>query len=350
VWADRYDRKFLIVAADALTALSTLVLAVFFLTGFRELWLIFVVSGIRSIGGGIQGPAVGALLPQIVPTEKLMRVNSINGTIQPIILIAAPVAAGAMLASSPLEAIFMIDVVTALIAIGLLLALKVPPHARAAEAPTTGYLDDLREGVRYIHNSYTLRKLFAYFAFVFFLITPVVFLSPLLVTRSYGPEVWRLTLNEITFFVGSIIGGVIMTAWGGFENRFKTIGLGSILWAALFVGLGLSRDFTLYLVLMFLSGVPMPFFNASTTTLLQEMVDSGMQGRVFSVMMLITNIVMPLGMVLFGPIADRISIETLMVIASALMFIPSVWIFLSRPPVMPAPLRNEPDPALQPGD
>ncbi|HEY4692072.1 MAG TPA: MFS transporter, partial [Bellilinea sp.] len=55
VWADRHNRKFLIIAADALTAVSTLVLAFFFLFGYQEIWLIFVVSGIRSIGAGIQG-------------------------------------------------------------------------------------------------------------------------------------------------------------------------------------------------------------------------------------------------------------------------------------------------------
>ena len=118
VWADRYPRKFLIIASDLLTAASTLVLAGFFLMGYRELWLIILVSAIRSIGAGIQGPAVNALLPQIVPTERLIKVNSINGTLQPFIMIVTPVLSGALLSISRLEAIFFIDVVTALLAVG----------------------------------------------------------------------------------------------------------------------------------------------------------------------------------------------------------------------------------------
>ena len=62
VWADRYPRKFLIIAADSLTAISTLILGMFFLLGYREIWLIFLVAGIRSVGAGIQSPAVNALV------------------------------------------------------------------------------------------------------------------------------------------------------------------------------------------------------------------------------------------------------------------------------------------------
>lgn len=332
VWADRYNRKFLIIAADLLTAGSTLILALLFLLGYRELWLLFLVSGIRSIGAGIQMPAVGALLPQIVPGERLMKVNSLNGTIQPFIMIAAPVISGSLLSFSRLEAIFFIDVVTALLAVGLLLALKVPVHQKAAAAQTTGYLDDLKAGLIYLNQNRAIKTLFIFFAFVFFLIAPVAFLSPLLVARSYGEEVWRLTANEVTFFAGSIVGGFIMTAWGGFQNRFRTIGMSCILWAGLFIGLGLSQNFILYLVIMFLSGIPMPFMGASTTTLLQELVEPDMQGRVFGVHMLISNTVMPVGMLVFGPLADFVSIELLLILSAAPMAIPGIWLFRTKQP------------------
>lgn len=336
VWADRYPRKLLIIGADALTAISTLVLAVFFLFGYQELWLIFVVAGIRSVGAGIQSPAVNALLPQIVPQERLLKVNSINGTIQPFIMLVAPVVSGALLSLSRLEAIFFIDVVTALLAISLLLALKVPPHHKAAVEQATGYLDDLRQGLSYIQQSRPIKTLFIFFAFIFFLIAPVAFLTPLLVARSFGEEVWRLTANEVVFFVGSILGGIAMTVWGGFKNHFRTLGLTCIVWAVLFTGLGLSRDFYVYLFFMFLSGIPMPFMNAATVTLLQEIVEPDVQGRVFGVHQMIASAIMPVGMLVFGPISDLVSIETLLVLSSALMAIPGLWVFFSRQPLKAA--------------
>ncbi len=350
VWADRYPRKFLIIGADSLTALSTLGLAVSFALGYRELWLIFLVSAIRSVGAGIQSPAVNAMLPQIVPGERLMKVNSLNGTIQPFIMIMAPILSGALLSYSRLEAIFFIDVVTALLAVGLLLLLRVPAHQKATLEPTTGYLDDLRAGLAYIRHNPVVLKLFIFFAFAFFLVVPAAFLSPLLVARSFGEEVWRLTYNEITFFGGSILGGFIMTAWGGFKNRFRTMGLSCLLWAVFFTGLGLTRDFTVYLVLMFLAGIPMPFWGASATTLLQEIVEPDVQGRVFGVQQLIMSTVMPLGMLVFGPLADLLSIETLLVVSSILMAVPGLWIFFNRQPIpfQPTPVAAERE--MQPGD
>ncbi len=350
VWADRYPRKLLIISADLLTAVSTLVLAIFFLMGYRELWLIYLLSAVRSVGGGIQAPAVGALLPQIVPMDRLMKVNSINGTLQPFIMIIAPVVAGAMLSVSTLESIFFVDVVTAAIAVGLLLMLRVPPHQKAAEAQQTGYLDDLKEGLRYIGQHALIKRLFFFFAISFFLIAPVAFLSPLLVARSFGEEVWRLTANEITFFGGSILGGVIMTAWGGFKNRVRTIGFAFILWGVLFAGLGIARDFIFYLVLMTLSGLPMPFMNASIVTLLQETVDPNVQGRVFSVQGLIMSTVMPLGMLFFGPLADVVSIELLLVVSGVPMALAGLWLFMKGLPITPLPEAAQPEFEMQPGD
>ena len=354
VWADRYPRKPLIIGADLLTASATLVLAVFFLLGYQELWLIFLVSGIRSIGAGIQTPAVSALLPQIVPTERLVKVNSIFGTIHPFIMVVTPVLAGTLMSFSRLEAIFFIDVVTAILAVSLLVVLKVSVHQKAAQAQQTGYFDDLKAGLTYIAGNRTIRTLFIFFAMMFFLITPIAFLSPLLVTRTFGDEVWKLTANEVTFFLGSILGGFIMMAWGGLKSHFRTIGFASLLWAALILAIGLTQNLYIYLIIMFLAGIPMPIFNVPTMSLLQEMVDPDMQGRVFGVQQMIVSSVMPLGMVIFGPLADVVSIQLLMIITGAAIAIPGLWIFFKRLPVLlpsSAPIGAHPvDYDPQPGD
>jgi DHA3 family macrolide efflux protein-like MFS transporter len=329
VWADRYPRKRLIIFSDALTATSTLALAIIFLLGYREIWLLILVSAIRAIGAGIQAPAVGAFLPQIVPQGRLLKVNSINGTLQPFISIAAPLVAGTLLSVASLESIFFIDVVTAALAITLLALLRVPPHVKATDRQTTGYFDDLREGLRYVGGHASIKRLFVFFGFAFFLLTPVIFLTPLLIARSFGEEVWRLTANEITFFAGSIIGGVVMTAWGGFKSHFKTIGFACVMWGILFGALGLTGNFWVYLGIMTLSGIPMPIFNVPVTTMLQERVDPNMQGRVFGLMQIITSAVMPIGMVVFGPLSDVVSIELLLVITGALLVIPGLAIYLS---------------------
>jgi DHA3 family macrolide efflux protein-like MFS transporter len=114
--------------------------------------------------------------------------------------------------------------------------------------------------------------------------------------------------------------------------------------------LGLSRDFVPYLIFMFLAGVPMPFMNASTTTLLQEAVEPQMHGRIFGVHQLIISTVMPLGMLFFGPIADVVSIELLLVLTSIPMAIPAVWLLLKRQPVKIQPQGHADEYEMQPGD
>ena len=91
--------------------------------------------------------------------------------------------------------------------------------------------------------------------------------------------------------------------------------------------------------------MPMPFFNASAVTLLQELAAPEMHGRVFGVQGLIINSVMPLGMLVFGPIADVVRIETLLVISGALMALPGLWLFFNRHAVPAAPEYE-----MQPGD
>lgn len=113
IWADRYDRKKLIVVSDTFIALGTLVIALLYLSGHESLWLLFLAMSIRSFGTGVQTPAVNAFLPQIVPTDQLLRVNGINGSIQSVIALASPVASGALMSLVTLDKIFLIDVETA---------------------------------------------------------------------------------------------------------------------------------------------------------------------------------------------------------------------------------------------
>lgn len=93
VWADRYNKKYIIIIADICIAISTLVVAVFFIAGIESIWVLFIVLAIRSFGAGVQTPTVNAIIPNIAPQERLMRVNGINTTIQSIMLILSPAAA-----------------------------------------------------------------------------------------------------------------------------------------------------------------------------------------------------------------------------------------------------------------
>jgi len=314
VWADRYDRKALIVLADALIAVATLALAWLFWLGFEDVWLLFLLLAVRAIGTGIHTPAVGAALPQLVPEEALARVNGINGTVQSLVNLIAPMASGALLATVSLETIFLVDVATAAAAIGLLtLFVDLPKHARAAQANSTSYVKDLLEGFAYVRRHAFVRGVLLFLAVTSFLAAPIAFLTPLQVTRSFGAEVWRLTAIEIAFSAGMIAGGAAMAAWGGFRNRAHTFVSACAALGACAIALGIVPAFWTYLAMMALAGVALPLFNTPIIVLLQEKVESDYMGRVFGVVGMITTSMMPLGMLAFGPLSDRVDIEWLLV-------------------------------------
>lgn len=331
VWADRYNRKILIMLSDSFIALTTLVMAILFFAGYGSIPLLFVMSSLRAVGSGIQTPAVGAFIPQLVPEEQLTRVNGINGSIQSMIMLVSPMLSGALLTMATIEAIFFIDVVTAALAVAVLLFfLRVPVHAKAQSAQGASYFKDLHEGVLYIKAHSYVRKFFIFCAFFFFLVAPVAFLTPLQVTRSFGSDVWRLTAIEITFSLGMMLGGLIIASWGGLRNRIHTMTLASLVMSVCTFALGFVPVFWMYLLIMVICGIFMPFFNTPSTVLLQEKVEPDFLGRVFGVLGMISSSMMPLGMLVFGPVADMVPIEWLLIGTGALMFIQSFFLIGSK--------------------
>jgi DHA3 family macrolide efflux protein-like MFS transporter len=317
VWADRVNRKFMIIVSDSTIALATLGLALLMLSGVDDLWLIYLVMAVRSVGAGVQGPAISALLPQIVPTEKLMRVNGINGGVQSSLTLLAPAVAAAVYANMSLVGILFIDVSTAIVGISLLATIAVPTLARVASADKPSYFADLKEGINYTFTHSLVRWVMVIFAIVFFLIVAPSNLSPLMLVRNFGTEVWMLTVLELSFGVGLVIGGALMATLGSKLDRLDTIVATSIAFGVLTLVLGFATNLILFYSLFFLLGLIVPAFSNSAMTLLQETVEPERQGRVFGFVGIVMALAMPLGMAILGPLADVVSVEILLIIAGA---------------------------------
>ncbi|OJV63117.1 MAG: MFS transporter [Clostridiales bacterium 38-18] len=343
VWADRFDRKKLIIYADGGIALATAVMVVFFLMGYESVWLMFVISAIRAFGSSVQQPAVNAFIPQFTPEDQLMRVNGINGSIQSFMMLISPMVSGVLMTLAPIETIFMIDVVTAIFAILIIAPLKVEQAQKQIQqqGEKIDYFADLKQGIDYIRNHAYLKRFYVFIGVFHFLITPVAMLSPLQVTRNYGGVIWRLTAIEIAFSSGMLIGGLLISAWGGFKNRIHTMTLSTMTTGLLILVLGTQINFYVYLFIMFSAGITIPLFSTPSTVLLQENVDNVYLGRVFSVMSMIYSVTMPIGMLLFGPLADAIAIEWLLLVTGALVFIQGFFLIGSKVLVTAGEKRKE---------
>jgi len=319
VWADRYDRKRLIILADGLIAITTLILALFFLAGYKDLWLFFVIPLFRALGQAVQTPAANAFLPQIVPEDRLMKTNGLFTSLNSAVLFISPMVSGALLSFTSLELILMVDVVTAIAAILVLLILNVPAHVRSETNITQKYWQDMAAGVRYIRKHAYIGRFFLYITILFFMITPVSTLAPLQVTRRFGDDIWRLTAIEVVFSIGMLAGGLLIASWRGFRNRIKTIALATLIIGAMTILLGVVPNFCFYLGIIAIAGLALPIHSTPATVLLQEKVEPDYHGRVFGVMSMIASGVMPTAMFIFGPLADRIRIEWLFIGSGVLL-------------------------------
>jgi DHA3 family macrolide efflux protein-like MFS transporter len=280
--------------------------------------LIFATLAIRSTGAGIQSPAVSALIPQITPTEHLMRVNGVLGSVQSAMALLAPAVAGILYANFSIVSIFFVDVVTAVVGVSLLATIAVPTIVRTEK---TGYFEDLVEGVRYIAHHAFVRWLLVLFGVVFLLVVAPSYLTPLMVARTFGDEVWKLTVLELAFSVGMVLGGVIIAVWGGTKNRVIMIVASSALFGVLAIAMGLSTNLYVFFGFMAILGLAVPFFSTPSMTLLQETVEPERQGRVFGFVGIVMAVAMPLGMVVFGPLADAISVELILIGTGVIMFV-----------------------------
>ncbi len=331
VLADRYNKKLLINLSDGGIGLVSLLFAVFLFSGHRNMALLLVAAGFRALGQGGQQPTVGSLIPLIVPEDKLMRVNGINSSIQPMIYIISPIVAASLMAAVPLWVLFLVDVATALGAICILqFFVKVPstPGAKT-NGERASYFKDLVEGVRYIRSQRYLVLLIAMSICFTVAISPAACLTPLQVTRNWGEELWRLTAIEIVWAGGMVIGGLLVS-WWSLRNRIHSIGVSSLITGVGLALLGVWTQFGLYLACMGVCGVVQIYSQAPSMTMLQERVAPEFLGRVMSVFTMIGSLAMPVGMMVFGPLADVVSIDSIMIFTGSAIVVLGAWVLTNR--------------------
>ena len=318
-WADRFHRKLLIMGADGMIALATFIMVLVIphiSAGPVLLGGLLIMSAVRSLGAGIQTPAVNAVIPQLVPREKLMRYNGINAAMQSVVNFAAPAAAGAVFAVSNLRIMLMIDIGTALLGNGLLAWVSLPGADREEERnPVKGrasLFEEMRVGIRYAFSHPIVGRLLMVYGFVTFFCVPAGYLAGLFVRRMYGDTYWHLAAAELAGFLGMLGGGLLMSGWGSRWPREKTLEAGLFAFGFFGAAMSFAGSFLLYLFMMVLYGIALTVTQTSITVMLQEEADLQVQGRVFGLLGTMYAGFLPAGMAVFGPLADMVPLQWIM--------------------------------------
>ncbi|HPE36584.1 MAG TPA: MFS transporter, partial [Spirochaetales bacterium] len=224
---DRLDRKRIMIVADSGIALATAGLMLLFWFDAVQLWHVYALIGLRSLGGAFHHPAMASSTSLLVPEEHLTRVGGLNQTLQGVMAIVAPPLGALLVMVVPTQGILAIDVVTAALAVLPLFFVHIPMPARSGTEARDGkagssYVQDLKHGLQYIVRWPGLFGLIAVAMLVNFLLVPSSSLMPLLVTKSFGRSALELAWTETAMGVGIIAGGLALSAWGGFKRRIVT--------------------------------------------------------------------------------------------------------------------------------
>lgn len=331
VWADRLNKKKVMITADLTIAIFTLLIAVLFLFNIRHLWIIFVISIIRTLGQAVHQPAVSSVYPVIVEKDYLLKVQGINQGIQSASMIVIPLLAGLLLSIAPIEYLFFIDVVTAVIAVWMLVKLiKIPKKDNFEEDTKIAYFKEIKQGIQYAYKKPLIYNIILFGLIFMMLVAAPSFLSYLQVARVFGDEPWRLSVLEVFFGGGMLLGSFVISIWKGFKNRLVTYFVSYIMIGVGTIGLGIPINYWLYIGFWFVVGFFIALSSPLLATIIQEKVEEEYLGRVFSVFGLIHMIAMPIGMLVFGPLSDTVDASLLILISGIGMVAISMLVFLKR--------------------
>ena len=321
---DRWNRRLVMMLADSLSAVAVVVLAVLFALDAVQLWHVYVVMFVRAACGAFHWPAMQASTTLMVPEQHLARVAGLNQALQGLGSIVAPPLGALLLQVLPMQGVLAVDVVTALLAISPLFFVHIPQPERteaAAQASRPSVVGDLREALHFLSAWPGILMIIAIAVLVNALVFPALSLQPLLVTEHFGGDVLQLAWLQSAFGVGIVAGGVTLGVWGGFKRRLLTgllaLALNGVGLAV--IGLAPADGFPVAVGAMFFAWFMNPIANGALMAVLQVIVPPDMQGRVFTLLQSAAGAMIPLGLVIAGPLAEVLGVQIWFLVAGVAM-------------------------------
>lgn len=316
-FVDRFNKKLLLIVPDIVAAIVAIILStVGTLQATFPIWLIFISLLIRSIAQTFQMPTIQSIIPTMVPTEELTKINGQLGMVQSANMIIAPALGAFLFAIVPLNFLILLDVLGAIIGISLLLLIQIPENP-VIDAPLH-VLSDAKFGLTKLRHTRGLWAITMTGAIFTLLFMPAASLYPLMTMGYFHGSVGQAGLIEAVYSVGMLVGGTIIGIFGNWKDRMRPI-----LWAMLAMGItfgasgflpGNQRGFIWFVGLNALAGIATPFYSTLLMAMIQQSFPPTQLGRILGVLNSIMSITGPVGLIFAGPLADSIGVEKLFTI------------------------------------
>lgn len=316
VFVDRWSRKWTMILADSFVALCSAAIALLFYLDVIEIWQIYLLLMLRSIGSAFHAPAMKSSIPLLAPEKELTRIASINQTIQALCNICGPVLGAALIVSTNMSVVMLLDVVGAAIACTSLLFVFIPNPEKTETETTNNVLRDMKDGFIAIRSNRGLKWVMVTEILITFFIMPVVALIPLMTLKNFSGTAYQVSLIELLFGSGALVGGILLGIWNPRVRKVVMINLSYVIvGVSIFItGLLPPSAFIIYAIMAVVQGISMPFYSGPFTALLQTQIEISFLGRVFSLFDSISLLPSILGLLATGFIADAIGIANVFVI------------------------------------
>lgn len=330
VLIDRWNRKRVMITADLFIALCTGVLALLFWLNVAQMWHIFALLALRSVGSAFHMPAMQASVPLIAPKSQLTRVAGISQIINSACNIAGPALGALLIINFKMQLVLMLDVLGAVLACASLLFVTIPnPEKIVDRIPNV--FREMKEGIAAITGKRGLGAVFLYSVLCMLFLMPVSVLFPLMTLEHFRGDELQVSLIEILYGVGMLIGGAIMGAKVYKVNRVGLINAMYLIVGVVFVIPGLlSPDmFVWFAVTTALGGIAGAVYNSAFTAIVQTNVEPEALGRVFSIFYTFSMIPSMIGLVGIGFFAEYLGVANSFVMCGAVMFAIGIMAFLT---------------------
>lgn len=331
-FADRYNRRLLMIAADVISALCMAVLITLFLTERIELWHANLMMFIRSAMQAFQTPAATASMAMLVPRDFLPRAAGLNQSLQSFTVVAAAPLGALAISVMPMGWALGIDVGTALLGIVPLLVFRIPQLRAAGARGIGGIRAEFREGLAMVWGHPGLRRLYGLLGAVVLVIMPSFALLPLLVKLHFNGGAPQVALMEGLAGIGMVVGGMVVAVLAP-RRQVPWIlwGFAASCLALALTGLVPGRLFGVAVAWWVLSGFTFILGNAPLTALLQTIIPNQLQGRALSLLAMVMGLAAPMGLALATPFGEWIGIRWLFVLMGVAGTLVSLAGFLSPP-------------------
>jgi DHA3 family macrolide efflux protein-like MFS transporter len=320
VFADRWNRKILIGVTDLLQALIALIIITLFWLNGISIWTLIVLMAIRGIFQAFQAPAVSTLIPLMVPSDKLSRINGLNFLLSGVVGFIGPVIAAMMLEIWAIHEILWLDVATFLIAAVPLIIIKIPTVKMGIDGRKTSFTRDFIDGLAFIKNARGLIALLMTAMMINFLAMPLDVLFPYYIKFIHQGEASELAFIIAASQIGMLLGGLLMSIIRGFRRKMFTAMCLLYVFFVSYALIALSPKGFFWFIAsaMFAAHFCLPIINVSFITVVQTITPKHLYGRVNSVMMTLCNLASPIGMIISGPLAEFIGVVHLFLGCSVL--------------------------------